>query len=67
MKFTHPEGTHDIIAVPGTQLLGEVTQFKGGVSWITIGVIGHTDKIMVERDEWEAFKTLIAEIDEALK
>lgn len=67
MKFTHPDGTHDIIAVAGTQLLAEVSRSGSGAVWLTIGYVGHPDKIMIEHDEWEALKTLVAEIDEALK
>jgi hypothetical protein len=68
MKFPHPEGTATIIAIAGTQLLGEVTRYiETTGNWITIGYIGSSDKIMIECDEWPAFKALVAEIDEALK
>ncbi len=67
MKFTHPDGDREIIAVPGTQLLGEVTQYQEGSNWATIGYIGSSDKITIEKAEWPAFKALVAEIDEALK
>lgn len=66
MKFTHPEGTHDIVAVPGTMLLAEVVHDPDG-KWLTIGYIGHDARLIIDASGWEAFKQLIAEIDEVLK
>lgn len=70
-RFTHPDGNHEIVAVAGTQLLGEITKYEvtkypDAANWVTIGYIG-AEKIMVEESEWAAFKALVAEIDEALK
>lgn len=68
MKFPHPEGTHNIIAVAGTQLLGKVTKHDEWASnWITIGCIGHPEKLSIERSEWKAFMNLINEINEEMK
>jgi hypothetical protein len=68
MKFIHPDNTHTFIAVPGTQLLGELTQYIYTTgNWVTIGYIGSSDKVMIEADEWEAFKNLINEIDKEIK
>jgi len=66
MKFTHPDGTHDIVAVPGTMLLGEVVHDPDGV-WVTIGYIGSEGRQVYSQEEWDAFKALVAEIDEAMK
>lgn len=66
MKFTHPGSARDIIAVSGTQLLGEV-EHAPLPGWITIGYVGGSGLLLIDTDEWAAFKTLVAEIDEALK
>jgi hypothetical protein len=64
MKFRHPDNTHDIIAVPGTELLGDVDHDSG---WVAIGYLSEARNVLVHRNEWLAFKALVAEIDEALK
>ena len=68
MRLIHPDDTLHILAVPGTLLLGEVTlpMTQLDSRWITIGYIGHPDKIMIDSGEWEAFKNLINEIDKEI-
>jgi hypothetical protein len=66
MKFTHPNGQHDLIVVQGTALMAEV-ELPPLPGWVTIGQLGGGGQIIIDKDEWPAFKALVAEIDEALK
>lgn len=66
MKFTHPDGQHDLIVVQGTAYMAEV-ELPPLPGWVTIGYIGGDSQIIIYKDEWQAFMALINEIDEALK
>lgn len=51
MKFTHPDGQHDLIAVQGTAYMAEV-ELPPLPGWVTIGYIGGDSQIIIDKDEW---------------
>ena len=54
-----------VVAVEGTQYLGEV---DSEIGWVTIGYIGSDQGVMFSGyDEWAAFVKLIQETDEVVQ
>lgn len=55
-----------IIGVDGIHIMGEVAIDDNGLGWITIGSVGGDSYITIDKSEWDAFKTLVNEIDEEI-
>ena len=55
-----------IIGVDGIHIIGEVAIDDNGPGWITIGSVGGDSYITIDESEWDAFKTLVNEIDEEI-
>lgn len=55
-----------IIGVDGIHIMGEIEVGDNSPRWITIGGIGVDSYIMLDESEWDAFKTLVNEIDEEI-
>jgi len=66
MKILHPDGKHTLVMQDGTQLIGDVEIAQEVPGWVSIGYIGGNSLVIIEREEWGAFKALVDEIGEAI-
>jgi len=66
MKILHPDGKHTIVMQDGTQLIGDVEIAQEAPGWVSIGYIGGGSLVIIEREEWAAFRALVDEIEEAI-
>ena len=69
MKVIHPSTKSTLIMVEGLSLIAEIDDERAsddddGFKSVTIGEVGYTHCALIYRKEWEAFKALIAEIDQ---
>jgi hypothetical protein len=69
MKITHPDGSHEIVMVAGSQLLGEVYSKSNDAlpGWVSIGYIASEGGLNIDGAYWDSFMALVKEIDEARK
>ena len=62
VRVTHPDGNTDLFMVDGIQFMAELE--VNGPGWVTIGYLGSDRGLMIDRDEWDAFLSLVGEINE---
>lgn len=62
MRVTHPDGNTDLFMVDGTRCMAELELH--GPGWVTIGYLGSDRALLIDRDEWDAFMTLIGDVNE---
>jgi hypothetical protein len=62
MRTVHPSGSTDLFMVAGTRYMAELEANWPG--WVTIGSIGSESALLIDHTEWDAFVSLVNEINE---
>lgn len=71
MNVKHPDGNQIIVMVSGTPVATSTESFNNfegeSTVWVSIGSIGSSNNMLIDKEEWNAFVSLIKETDEIVQ
>jgi hypothetical protein len=67
MQMKRMNGEITIVGHDRLYILAEVESGINTAGWISLGGVGDSGRLMIDRDDWDSFKELVAEVDSVVQ